>query len=109
MSMLKGTLVAVTAMSLIGIMLWPTAVFMSIFMFDAEGSSENWITVALFYSLFWYPVPAIIGSVIFGVADKKAHKVGCIVGALVSASGYISIVCFSFALDIFCDGYFACQ
>jgi hypothetical protein len=82
---------------------------MSVFLFDAPGSSNNPINIGLYWSLLFYPVPAIIGIFqFFRIRDKGTIK-DEIKYTFIGASGYISIIIFVVLLEVICNGQTGCQ
>jgi len=77
-------------------------------MFDAPGSQRSAITGLLFAAFLIYPIPAIIGNVMFWRAFKEKSKRKSFLFFLLSASGYLAALCLLIALELVCDGKFAC-
>ncbi len=93
----------------LGTLVWPLAVFSTIFFFDAPGSSSNWITVALAISIATYPIPAVLGNVLFWANRKTSKPAALLLYTALSALGYIAIAAFVVLLDLVCAGKFACN
>ena len=93
----------------LGVLAWPILFYMSVFLFDAPGSSSNPINIGLYWSLLLYPVPAIVGIIqFFRVRDKGRIK-DEIKYTFFGASGYIAIIVFVVLLEAICNGQTACQ
>ena len=93
----------------LGILAWPILFYMSVFLFDAPGSSSNPITVGLYWSLLWYPVPAVIGITLFFKNRDKGRVKEEIKYTLLGSSGYIAIVVCIILLEVLCDGQTGCK
>ena len=89
--------------------LWPFAAFVSIFMFDAPGSESNPITVGLAWSIWLYPIPVLLGSLLFFKYKKLNLHKQMLHSTYLSLSGPTVLVCFILALTVFCQGQFACN
>ena len=92
-----------------GSLLWPIAFYVSIFSFDAPGSTENEATVLFVFALWTYPIPALIGNVLFWWnADRHRDKT-LLAYTVISCSGYLTVAGSLIYLELFCDGKFACD
>ena len=92
----------------IGVIGWPVGAFSIIFFFDAPGSTSNVLTIGLAISVLGYPVPAILGNLMFWVNRKKESTLNLAKMTLLSSSGYLTIFLFWLLLDSVCNGKFAC-
>ena len=78
----------------IGVIAWPIGAFSSIFFFDAPGSTSNFLTIGLAFSVLGYPVPAILGNLAFWANRKKESSLDLAKITFLSSSGYLSIFVF---------------
>ena len=83
-------------------------IFYGAFMFDAPGSM-NVFTIALATSFFLYPVPIILGNVLFWVNKKKADIKKLVTYTILSSSGPVFVVLFFMLLELACNGKFSCN
>jgi len=70
---------------------------------------ESPITVALAIAMYLYPIPAIVGNILFWGAFRRKDGKKCLYYFLLSASGYLVIIGLIVALELMCDGRFVCH
>jgi len=108
MSITRLSLAIASIVTALGVLAWPLVFFLSVFMFDAPGSSQSTITVLLANAFYLYPIPAIIGNIFFWGAFRRKKNLESFYYFLISASGYIVVLCLIVLLMLVCDGKFAC-
>ena len=92
----------------LGILAWPLAFFSSLFFFDAPGSEDNAITIGLAISVVVYPLPTILGNILYWKKRALSSNIEKLIHTLIGATGYLVVVIFMVLLDVICEGRFAC-
>lgn len=108
MSICLKSLRVVHTIAVIGVFLWPMALLAPMLSFDAPGSEDNQITLVLAFSLWLYPVPVLITRWRFLKAYESGSTRDCLWYCVLSITGYLAIALSLVALEIRCDGQFAC-
>lgn len=93
--------------SLVAVLPWPVLVMTSIFMFDAPGSN-NLVTMNLAITVLYYPLPAILGNVLYWKIRKTASREALWLVTAITVSGYVTIILFLVLLQVRCGGTFSC-
>jgi len=106
---MKYFLAVINGFLALGIIAWPLAFIWIGFLFDAPGSSDSIITIAIAVSILSYPVPTILGIILFWQDWKSNNTVKLLMYTVVTSLGYLAIIISIMLLNLVCDGRFACD
>ena len=70
----KTVLIIINILFAASIILWPFALYLSLFMFDAPGSASNPVIQSIWMLLWIYPVGVIVGNTLFWIKLKKSSS-----------------------------------
>lgn len=77
-----------SALSCLSLLLWPVALYMSVFLFDAPGSMAkiiNWVVLILLLS---YPAPVVYGTLKAANAHKETKTLESLVCPFIAYSNF---------------------
>lgn len=106
---MKGSLAAINLLLGATVLAWPLGLFMTAFLFDAPGSTASVLTWALALSILLYPMPVLAGNVLFWRQRTRASVKRLTAYTALTLSGPLLIPVAYLALDLVCDGRFACN
>ncbi len=109
MKLLFGVINGIFAL---GVLLWPVMLFLvlffGIFLFDAPGSENNVLLKAFVISLLAYPIPVVVGSLLYWVKAAHSSTLQKTLHTAVTGSGYIAIAVLLVILEVVCFGKTNC-
>jgi hypothetical protein len=79
---------------------------MSVFMFDAPGSTSSRLTIALFFATVALPIFWFVGAVLPWIFRSKSYAKWLFLLPFVDVTAVVVIVA---AISQFCSGNFSCQ
>ena len=97
-----------SSLPLIGIFPWFLFIVFGVMLFDAPGSMENPRTWLLFFSCLLYPAISVYGFRFTSNAVYEESFDRAFWGLLLSYLAPTLVYLSHLALDIFCDGKYAC-
>jgi len=106
---MRYVLAAFNGILALGVIIWPMAAISGVMSFAAPGAGSNLLTNFFVLSVFCYPVPVIVGNIMFWKNWKIKTNGKLFFYTLISASGYATIVLVVILLEVFCRGKFACN
>lgn len=106
---MRPLLAAVNVLVAVSVLAWPLGLFMLLFVHDAPGSESNRWLDALAVAVLLYPVPVVVGNVLFW-RRRKREPVGQLVRyTLLTTCGPGLLLLAILALQLACDGRFTCS
>jgi len=90
----------------LGIIIWPAAVAAGIMSAAAPKALSHLLTNFLLISIIGYPVPVIVGNIMFWKDWQTKTNGKLCFYTLISASGYLLIVLVFILLVVFCEDKF---
>jgi hypothetical protein len=80
---------------LLGILAWPIAVFLSLFLFDAPGSQYSPLTALLNFAVLSYPFLTLLGASMTATNCRNRRFMRCAASTLITYSGMLAVGFFS--------------
>jgi len=106
---LKKTLVVgANIPPLLSLVSWPFMLLMSIFLFDAPGSTRSIPTLGLATTIWAYPLPVITGAILTYKAFRANDYGRCVQGTALSYSGALLVGIMYGVIVWVCGGQFVC-
>jgi len=94
--------------TLASLLAWPLGLFVSLFLFDAPGSENNRVLVALAWAIWTHGATAFVGAVTaFVCLWRKRDRAAAIAGAVPLVHALVVVGLFV-ALQVFCGGQTRC-
>ncbi len=105
---MKPLLLGVNLLAAATLLLWPVGLFLLLFLFDAPGSETSFWTQAVAASILLYPVPVVLGNVLFWRQRKRTTPGRLGLYTLVTLCGPGLVALAFLALELFCEGRTVC-
>lgn len=77
-----------SVLSCLSIFLWPIAVYMSVFLFDAPNSMAKILNWVVLFLLLSYPAPVVLGTLKAAKAHKETKTLESLVCPFISYSNF---------------------
>ena len=94
---------------LLGTLIWPLIILGRTKLFETFGSMESITILILLFALFTYPLPAIIGNLLFWKKKKIDPKLKLFLYTVISGLGYLVITGIFIYIEYFCNGKVYCN
>ena len=106
---MRPLLTILNTLLLISLLAWPMVLLMSPMLFDAPGSESNPITIAIATAIYAYPLPIIVGNILFWRRRKSSELSILTVYSAISLLSPVTLLLLFVSLALFCNGQFACH
>jgi hypothetical protein len=105
---LRVVALVTASLSTASVLAWPLGAFVSVFFFDAPGSEDNRVLVALAWAIWTYGPVALVGGVTaFICIWRKRYRAAALIGAAPFLHALVVVGLFV-ALQVLCGGKTRC-